>query len=94
MVGDTVEVEASVTLNGVDAASVAVEAVYSLVAEADRPESLHIQPLRFVRAEANHSVYRASIQPADSGRFDVGVRVRPSHPAMINATDTALVTWA
>ncbi len=89
-VGEPVTVSARVHLNGMPAEQVAVEAVYSGVPNGDTDETLHVQQL----TAAGDGTYSGLIEARDSGRFELGVRVRPHHDVMLHPFETGLCTWA
>ncbi len=97
-VGEPVAVSARVQLNGIPAKYVSVEAVYSSAngAHGDHtaPEQLHVQRLELVDSSGNVHSYAGQIEAVDSGRFALGVRVRPQHEVMLHPFETGLCTWA
>ena len=96
--GEPVAVSARVQLNGIPAKYVSVEAVYSSAngAHGDHtaPEQLHVQRLELVDSSGNVHSYAGQIEAVDSGRFALGVRVRPQHEVMLHPFETGLCTWA
>lgn len=93
-VGEPVEVCARVHLNGLHTADIAVEAVYSTKINGNGESVLHVVKLEPQPSEGEEVVYSATFTPVESGRFDVGVRVRPDHRAMVHPFETGLLTWA
>lgn len=93
-VGEPVTVGARLNLNGIPAESVAVEAVYDGAIDGDPHGVLHVQPLTLEEGEGAERTWVGQIEATDSGRFELGVRVRPHHDVMLHPFETGLCTWA
>ena len=93
-VGEPVTVESRVNLNGLSPDSVAVEAVYSGAGNGDEDGALHVQQLIASAGAGDVRTYTGQIEAIDSGRFDLGVRIRPHHEVMLHPFETGLCTWA
>jgi starch phosphorylase len=93
-VGEPVKVGARVNLHGIPADSVAVEAVYSSANNGDEDDVLHVQPLTLEGGDGAERTYSGQIGAVDSGRFELGIRIRPHHERMLHPFETALVTWS
>ncbi len=91
-VGGTVQVRARVHHNGIPLEQIAVEAVYTYTADDGRDGRLNVLPL--TPSSDGPNLYTGAIPAADSGRLEIGVRVRPHHPAQIHPFETGLLTWA
>ena len=94
-VSEAFPVQARAWLHGIPEAQVAVEAVYGPVGEDGQIGPVQVAPLAPAGQDDNGAtLYAGTLAPADSGRYVVGIRIRPQHPGMVNAGDTALVKWA
>ncbi len=76
-----------------------VEAVYDGAGESGTggegaDEVLHVQSLQIEKGAGAERIYAGKIEAADSGRFELGVRVRPHHEVMLHPFETGLCTWA
>lgn len=92
--GEPVVVKAKVQLNGIAETTVAVEAVYSEATGENGNGGLTVVPLTVAGNDSGATLYTATLLPADSGRLELGVRVRPAHPAQIHPFETGLLLWA
>jgi starch phosphorylase len=94
-VNEAFPVQARAWLHGIPEAQVAVEAVYGPIGEDGQIGPVQVAPLAMAGRDGNGAtLYAGTLIPGDSGRYAVGVRIRPHHPGMVNAGDTALVKWA
>jgi starch phosphorylase len=93
-IGETLEIEALVHPRDFDKKTLRVELIYSL--EADGLErNLHTVPLMCAaHFEDGGCLYRASFSPAVSGELAYGVRVYPTHPALVSPFDAHAIRWA
>lgn len=91
-VDETVKISARVDLNGLPAEHVAVEGVYATSIAAG--SNLHVVELRQSGSDGEYTLYEGEITPHESGRLEVGVRVRPNHPAQVNPYEIAHTLWA
>lgn len=93
-IGETLEIEAVVHPRDFDKKTLRVELIYSL--EADGLErNLHTVPLTCTaHFEDGGCLYHASFSPAVSGELAYGVRVYPTHPALVSPFDAHAIRWA
>lgn len=93
-VGDELAIEAVVYAGEVPQDTLTVELVYSH--EDDGLEHhLHIVPLTTDGAQQDGgTLYRASFTPAINGQLSYGVRVYPTHPAVVCPFDVHAIRWA
>ncbi len=94
-VGDTIDLNANVWLNGVPEGDVRVEIVAS---EQDSDGKL-IDPQVLVMengggGDSGSLRYTGHVHPDATGQLAIGVRVRANHPALINPHETGLAKWA
>jgi len=90
-VDESVTVKARVNLNGLPAELVSVEAVWGRSESAD---ALTIVPLNATGTDGEFVLYSGVLTPHESGRLEIGVRVRPNHPAQANPYEIPHMTWA
>jgi starch phosphorylase len=93
-VGEALQVHARAWLAGLSPDEVAVEAVYTEAMDGIGSGTFHTQPLQPVGHADGAVLFEGAIQPTDSGRVEMGVRIRPRHPNMVNPAETGLITWA
>jgi starch phosphorylase len=93
-VGEAVQVSARVWLNGIPAEQVAVEAVYLAISDDNDLGDLHVARLTPAGNAEGAITFTGAVEPDDSGRYALGVRVRPEHRGQINLCETGLVRWA
>ena len=93
-VGDSLTVGARVWLNGLQSSDVAVEVVSGLFHETHQMIAPQVVALAAGQPDQGALVYTGAIQPVASGQFAVGIRVRPSHPGLIDPNEMGLATWA
>lgn len=92
-VGDPVQIQAKVWLNGISPSDVAVEVVTgSPDGDSDLRQPLSL-PMSQVGAEGDALIYSATFTPERSGPLAVGVRVRPARNHEILPIEP-LVRWA
>ncbi len=94
-VGDTVSLDANVWLNGVPEGDVQVEIVASEQDDAGKLVDPQVVVMENGSSGENGSLrYTGHVHPDASGQLAIGVRVRASHPALINPHETGLAKWA
>lgn len=93
-VGDSLTVGARVWLNGVQSSDIAVEVVTGLLDENHQMIAPQVAALSAGQPDHGALVYTGAIQPVASGQFAVGIRVRPTHPGLIDPNEMGLATWA
>jgi starch phosphorylase len=93
-VGDPLFLSARVWLNGLTAGDVAVEIVADAHGNQADANNLQVIPMRPAGEENGVLVYQGEWAPIHSGVLEVGVRVRPHHPALIHPHETGLTRWA
>ncbi|RME66414.1 MAG: alpha-glucan family phosphorylase, partial [Caldilineae bacterium] len=95
VVGAAIELQAKVWPGGLQRDELAVEIVTGrqnaeLILEA--PRAIPMQATG--RSDDGAILYTGSFVPEDSGQLAVGVRVRPTHPALIHPHELGLSRWA
>jgi starch phosphorylase len=93
-VGEVLQLQAKLWLNGVNADHVAVEMV---AGRQDKAGALHdpiVVPMQRVREENGALIYEGALTPQDSGVISIGVRARPVYQGMINPNEVAVSRWA
>jgi starch phosphorylase len=93
-VGEPLTVRASLWLNSVSEESVAAEIVYGVP---DADGHLLEPAVAAMERSGTHGdalAYQGELTLEESGQFAVGVRVRPSHPDLINPYELGLSQWA
>ena len=93
-VGEAVPVSARVWLNGIPEASVAVEAVLGTLDSKGALLDPQVVTLHPAGRENDALLFNGEIRPEDSGRFALGVRLRPQHEKMVNPYEMGLTRWA
>jgi starch phosphorylase len=93
-VGEAVNVAARLWLNGIPEEHVSVEAVYggqNLEGQLVEPKVVALQASEW---DNGVRIYKGAVAPSDSGRFVVGLRVRPHHTNLLNSYETGMMRWA
>ncbi len=93
-VGQAIDLQARVWLNGIAAQSVATEIVYGVLEEGEEAAALQVTGMNKVGEQGSVVTYAGKLQPAGSGKLSIAVRVRPDHPDLINPSEMGLSTWA
>ena len=93
-VGQTLDLNARVWLNGVDEASVAAEIVLGSLDDEQRLRDLQVAPMSRTQEHGGPIAFVGQFVPADSGQLSFGVRVRPDSPDLINPHELGLSKWA
>lgn len=93
LVGDQVEVTATLWPGGLERTQVTVEAVFGSDEEGS-PAELAVAPLGFVREENGALLYSGELAPEVAGRLTVGVRARPNFDQIVNPYELGVMRWA
>ncbi|MCB0045118.1 MAG: alpha-glucan family phosphorylase [Caldilineaceae bacterium] len=93
-VGESIDLQAQVWLNGVNQASVAAEIISGTPDSAGNLTDLAVTPMAKTGDQGNDIRYAGKLEPTNSGQYAIGVRARPDHPDLINAYEMGLSTWA
>ncbi|MFN8492964.1 MAG: alpha-glucan family phosphorylase [Caldilineaceae bacterium] len=93
-VGDVLQVDAQLHLNGIPADQVAVEIVAGVQDAQGQLQEPQVTPMKAAGDKDGALLFHGELTPADSGRFVVGVRARPTHPGLIDPYETGLNRWA
>ncbi len=93
-IGETLEIEAVVQPRDFSKDELCVELVYSLASD-KLEHKLHTVRMACASQGGDGScLYRASFSPAVSGELAYGVRVYPTHNALVSPFDAHAVRWA
>ncbi|MFN8443138.1 MAG: alpha-glucan family phosphorylase [Caldilineaceae bacterium] len=93
-VGESVNVNARAWLNGIPESSIAVEAVYGATNGKGEVTEVEVVPLSKIGQDYDALLYKGNLTLNHSGRFALGVRMRPNHSEMINPYEMGLMRWA
>jgi len=94
-VGDELHLRATVDIDGLSPADLAVEVVYGRARDGDILENVQYQPLVLAeRAEGTPAVFAGTVPLARAGSFGYTVRVVPSHPLLASPAELGLVAVA
>jgi glycogen phosphorylase len=95
VVGDTVQLSASVHLGPIEPEFVAVQAYYGEMENnaITRPTTVPLK-LATNAAESGTHVFRGTIPAGESGSYGLSVRVVPTHPHLTQEHELRLITWA
>ncbi len=93
-VGEPLQVQARVWLNGVAEEEVGVELIAGIPSENAPLAAPIVTPMKVVGHEEGATVYAGTITPKESGVFELGVRARPVHGSLINPNETGINRWA
>ncbi len=98
LVGESVEVKATVVLGPIAPEYVTVQAYYGKTVnnEIREPTTTALKLVKKDGAKAEQGTYEYSgtIPAAESGSYGLSVRVIPTHPNLIQAHELRLITWA
>jgi starch phosphorylase len=90
----TVDIHAWIYADGLKAEDLSVELVFGQ-AHAEMVVPQHALPMHYSRREVDGSFcYDVHLQPSETGSMGYGVRVLPSHPALVGKHDMGLIRWA
>lgn len=92
-VGDNLHLRATVELDGLSPADVAVEVVYGHARGSDNLEDVTHQPLTLA-TDARPAVFEGTVPLARAGSFGYTVRVVPWHPLLASPAEMGLVAVA
>jgi starch phosphorylase len=93
-VGEAIHLDARLWPNGLTQQDLVVEVVAGVQ---DRQGALldpQVAPMQLTGEENNALLYKGAFTPAESGVLGVGVRARPSHPALIHPYEMGVSKWA
>ncbi len=93
-VGDEVEVQAQVTLNGLTPEDVRVEIVCGRLDDEGELRNVRKISMQLVEFTQGVAHYRGILRAQVSGQLAYGVRVYPYRPELPGPFDLALLTWA
>ncbi len=93
-VGDALQVDARLWLNGMPEASVAVEIVTGRQDAKGELIDPQVTPMQANGTDNGALLFQGELTPTDSGRLALGVRARPTHPALIDSYEMGLSHWA
>ena len=93
-VGEPIVVSARVWLNGLAADSVAVEIVAGIQDRSGELVSPQVVTMQPTGGADGALLYEGALTPDNSGVLALGVRARPSHPALVNSYELGLSKWA
>ncbi len=92
--GEGVDVHAWVRADGLKAEDLSVELVFGQ-ADEEIVVPQHALPMSYTKRELDGSFrYDVHLQPSETGSMGYGVRVLPSHPALVGKHDMGLIRWA
>jgi len=92
--GEGVDFHAWVRADGLEAEDLSVELV-SGKADEEIVVPQHALPMSYIRRESDGSFrYDVHLQPSETGSMGYGVRILPSHPALVGKHDMGLICWA
>src|SRR6266542_1548242 len=97
LVGESLQISASVHLGAVDPQHVRVEAYHGETDNGDirNPTAtvLHQSPEQSGTGDGNY-IYQGSVPATESGTYGFSVRVVPTHPCLMQAHELRLITWS
>ena len=93
-VGEPLQVNARVWLNGVPEGEVAVELLSGAVNAQGQLTAPQVTAMQVVGQENDAQLYQAQVTPTDSGVINIGVRARPRHVGLIHPSETGVSRWA
>ncbi len=93
-VGDPLQIEARLWLNGLPETNVAVEIVAGRQDAKGELLNPQVTPMQPAGTDNGALLFQGELKPTDSGRLALGVRARPTHPAMIDPYEMGLSHWA
>lgn len=93
-VGDELPLEARVRLGGLDPSHFVVEICQAREVNGDLKTFEVMQMKRADRIGEGVYAYQGLLRPKTGGSYTYGVRVRPSHPDMLDENEVGLVRWA
>jgi glycogen phosphorylase len=92
--GEGVDIHAWVRADGLRAEDLSVELVFGQANE-EIVVPQHALPMHYSKRELDGSFYYdVHLQPSETGSMGYGVRVLPSHPALVGKHDMGLIRWA
>ncbi|HET8910434.1 MAG TPA: alpha-glucan family phosphorylase [Ktedonobacteraceae bacterium] len=92
--GESIDVHAWVRSESLSPDDFTVELVYG-EATPDAVSSQFAEPMHFVKRENDGSYrYELNLRPSGSGSMAYGIRVLPSHFALVNKYEMGLIRWA
>jgi glycogen phosphorylase len=92
--GEGVDIHAWVRAEGLKVEDLSVELVFGQAREGVVVPQ-HALPMYYSKREADGSFcYEVYLRPPETGSIGYGVRVLPSHPALVDKHDMGLIRWA
>jgi starch phosphorylase len=93
-IGEPLEISCTVALGGLENDDVRVEAYYGPLDNSGEISSPKSHPLHFdLKKDNGEVVFSGTILGEEVGRNGFAIRVRPTHPNLVNEPDSGLVIW-
>jgi starch phosphorylase len=93
-VGEAIHLDARLWPNGLTQQDLVVEVVAGVQDRQGELIDTQVAPMQLTGEENNALLYKGAFTPAESGVLGVGVRARPSHPALIHPYEMGVSKWA
>jgi starch phosphorylase len=93
-VGEAIHLDGRVWPNGLTREDIAAEIVAGVQDRRGELPDPQVAPMQLSGEENSALLYQGAFTPKDAGVLGVGVRARPSHPALVHPYELGLSKWA